>query len=162
MNIQDSFPLGWTGWISLLSKYSQESSPTPQIKSINSLVLSFLYSPTSHPHTTTGTTIALSRRLFVGKVMSLLFNMLSRLVTTILPRNKGLLMSWLQSPSAGILEPQIIKSVTVSIVFPYICHEVMGRNAMIFVFWMLSFKPTFPLSSFTFIKRLFSSSSLLP
>ena len=107
---------------------------------------------------TTGKTIALTRRTFVGKVMFLLFNMLSRLVITFLPRSKRLLISWLQSPSAVILEPIKIKSVTVSIVSPSICHEVMGPDAMILVFWMLSFKPTFSLSSFTFIKRLFSSS----
>ena len=92
--------------------------------------------------------------------MSLLFNMLSRFVIAFLPRSKRLLISWLQSPSTVILEPKKIKSVTVSIVSPSICHEVMGPNAMILVFWMLSFKPTFSLSSFTFIKRLFSSSSL--
>ena len=91
--------------------------------------------------------------------MSLLLNMLSRLVITLLPRNKRLLISWLQLPSAVILEPPKIKSDTVS-VSPSISHEVMGPDAMIFVFWMLSFKPTFSLSSFTFIKRLFSSSSL--
>ena len=71
---------------------------------------------------------------FVGKVMSLLFNMLSRLVIVFLPRSKGLLLSWLQSPSAVISEPKIIKSVTVSIVSPSICHEVMGTDAMILVF----------------------------
>ena len=92
--------------------------------------------------------------------MSLLFNMLSRLVITFLPRSKCLLISWLQSPSAVILEPRIIKSATVSTVSPSICHEVMGPNAMILDFWVLSFKPTFSLSSFIFIKRLFSSSSL--
>ena len=92
--------------------------------------------------------------------MSLHFNMLSKLVITFLPRNKSLLISWLQSPSAVILEPQKIKSVTVSIVSPFISHEVMGPDAMILVFWMLSFKPTFALSSFMFNKRLFSSSSL--
>ena len=86
--------------------------------------------------------------------------MLSRWVIAFLPRRKCLLMSRLQSPSAVILEPRKMKSVTVSIIFPSICHEGMGPDAMIFVFWMLSFKPTFPLSSFTFIKRLFSSSSL--
>ena len=89
-----------------------------------------------------------------SKVISLLFNMLSRLIITFLPRSKHLLISWLQSPSALILEPQKIKSDTVS---PSICHEVMGPDAMIFLFWMLSFKPTFSLS-FTFIKRRFSSS----
>ena len=94
-------------------------------------------------------TIALTRRTFVDKIMSLLFNMLSRLVITFLPRSKCLLISWLQSPSAVILEPKNIKSATVSIVSPPICHEVMGPDAMILVFWMLSFKPTFSLSSFT-------------
>ena len=84
----------------------------------------------SHPHMTTGKTIALTRRTFVGKVMSLLFNMLSRLVITFLPRRKHLLISWLQSPSAVILEPRKIKSATVS---PSISHKVMGLDAMIFV-----------------------------
>ena len=92
--------------------------------------------------------------------MSLLFNMLSRLVITFLPRSKCLLISWLQSPSAVILEPKKINSDTVPTVSPSICHEVMGPDAMMLVFWMLSFKPAFSLSSFTFIKRLFSSSSL--
>ena len=112
----------------------------------------------SHPYMTTGKTIALTRWKLVGKVMSLLFNTLSRLVITFLPRSKHLLISWLQSPFAVILEPKKIKSITVSIVSPSICHEVMGPGAVILVFWMLSFKPTFSLSSFTFIKRLFSSS----
>ena len=98
---------------------------------------------------------------FVSKVMSLLLNMLSMFILAFLPRSKRLLISWLQSPSSVIWEPKKRKSVTVSIVSPSICHEVMGSDAMIFVFWMLSFKPTFPLSSFTFIKRLFSF-SLLP
>ena len=106
---------------------------------------------------TTGKTIALTIWTFVGKVMSLLFNMLSRLAITFLPRSKRLLISRLQSPSAVILEPPQIKSVTVS---SSICQEVMGPEAIIFVFWMLCFNPTFSLSSFTFIKRLFSSSSL--
>ena len=103
---------------------------------------------------TTGKTIALTRWTFVGKEMSLLFNMLSRLVVTFLPRSKRLLISRLQSPSAVILEPPKIKSATVSIVSLSICHKVMGPDAMIYIFWMLSFKPTFSLSSFTFIKRL--------
>ena len=80
---------------------------------------------------TTGKTIALKRQTFVDKVMSLLFNMLSRLVMTFLPRSKHLLISWLQSPSAVILEPRKIKSATVSTVAPSICHEVMGPDAMI-------------------------------
>ena len=88
----------------------------------------------SHAYVTTGKTIALTRRSFVGKVMSLLLNMLSRLVITFLPRSKNLLMSWLQSPSAVILEPRKIKSDTVSTVSPSICHEVMGPDAMISVF----------------------------
>ena len=87
----------------------------------------------SHPYMTTGKTIALTRWTFAGKLMSLLFNMLSRLVIYFLPRSKLLLISWLWSPSAVILEPQIIKSLTVSIVFRPICHEVMGLEAMILV-----------------------------
>ena len=87
-----------------------------------------------HPYMTTGKTIALTRQTLVGKVMSLPLNMLSRLVITFLPRRKCLLISCLQSPSVVILEPQNIKSGTVSTVFPYISHEVMGPDAMIFVF----------------------------
>ena len=98
----------------------------------------------SHPYMTTGKTIALTRQTFVDKVTSVLFNMMFRLVIAFLPRSKRLLISWLQSPSAVILEPKKIKSVTVSIVSPTICHEVMGLDAMIFIFWMLSFKPAFP------------------
>ena len=117
----------------------------------------------SHPYMTTGKTIALRRQTFVSKVMSLLFlffmsllfNMLSRLLITILPGSKFLLSSWLQSASAVILETPKIKSATVSIVSPLICHEVMGPDAMILVFWMLSSKPTFSLSSFTFIQEAF-------
>ena len=105
----------------------------------------------SHPYMTTGKTIALTSRTFVGKVMSLLWNMLSRLVITFLPRSKRLLISWLQSPFAVILEAQKIKSATVSTISPSIFHEVMGLDAMIFAFWILSFKPTFSLSTFTFI-----------
>ena len=88
----------------------------------------------SHPYMTTGKTITLTKWTFVGRVMSLLFNMLSRLVITFLPRSKRLLISWLQSPSAVILEPQNIKSDTVSTVYPSICHEEMGLDAMILVF----------------------------
>ena len=88
----------------------------------------------SHPCMTTRKTIALTRQTSVGKVISLVFNMLSRLVITFLPRSQRLLISWLQSPCAVILEPQKIKSVTISIVFPSVCHEVMGLNAMIFIF----------------------------
>ena len=94
-------------------------------------------------------------------MMSLLFNMLSRFIIAFLPRSKHLLISRLQSPFTVILEPKKIKPITVSIVPPSICHEVMEPDAMILVFWMLSFKSAFLLSSFTLIKRLFSS-SLLP
>ena len=88
----------------------------------------------SPPYMPTRKTIALTRRIFVDKVMSLLFNMLSMLVITFLPRSKRLLISWLQSPSAVILEPRKIKSDTVSTVSPSISHEVMGPDAMIFIF----------------------------
>ena len=88
----------------------------------------------SHPYLTTGKTTTLTIQTFVGKAMSLLFNMLSRLVIAFLPKSKHLLISWLQSPSAVILEPKIIKSFTVSIVSPSICHEVMGLDAIILVF----------------------------
>ena len=88
----------------------------------------------SHPYMTNGETIALTRWTFVGKIISLLVNMLSRLVIAFLPRSKGLLISWWQSPSAVILEPPKIKSLTVSTVSPSICHEVMGPDAMILVF----------------------------
>ena len=114
----------------------------------------------SHPYMTTGKTIALTRWTCVDKVMSVLFNMPSRLVIIFLPRTKHLLIAWLQSPSSVILEPRKIKSATVSTVSPSICHEVMGPDAMILVFRMVSFKPIFSLSSFTFVERLFSSSSL--
>ena len=140
VNIQDWFPLGWTGWISLQSKgLSKGSSPAPQFKSINSSALSFLYSQLSHPYMTTGKTIALTRQAFVDKVMFLLFNMLSYLVMTFLPRSKCL------NFMAGIticndFEAPKIKSVTVSIVSPSICHEVMGPDVTISVFliWVLS------------------------
>ena len=88
----------------------------------------------SHPYMTTGKIIALTRRTFVGKVMSLPFNMLSRLVIAFLPRSKHLLISWLQSPPAVILEPKKIKSLTVSSVSPSSCHEVMGLDVIILVF----------------------------
>ena len=105
-----------------------------------------------------------TRQTFVSKVMSLLFNTLSRFVTPFLPRSKLLLISRLQSSSAVVLELPKIKSATVSTVStvsPSICHEMMWTDAMISVFWMLNFKSTFSLSSFTFIRRLFSYSSLL-
>ena len=148
MNIQDWFPLGWTGWISMQSKgLSRVFSNTTVQKHQFWAQLSFYQ--LSHLYMTTGKTIALTRWTFVGKEMSLLLNMLSRLVITFLPRSKCLLISWLQSPSAVILEPKKIKSDTVSTVSPSISYEVMGPDAMIFIFWMLNFKPAFSLSSFT-------------
>ena len=114
----------------------------------------------SHPYVTTGKTIALTRQTFVGKVMSLLFNTLFRFVIAFLPRSELLLISWLQSPSAVILEPPQNKVCHCFHYSPSIYLEETGLDAMIFVFQMLSFKPVFSLSSFTFIKRLFSSSSL--
>ena len=148
MNIQDWFALGLTGLISFavqgtLKKLLQCHSSKASVLQHSAFFMVQL----SHPYMTTGKTIALTRRTFVGKVMSLLFNMLSRFVIAFLPRSKRLLISWLQSPSAVILEPKKIKSLIVSIAYPPICHEVMGPDAMIFIFWMLSFKPAFSLSS---------------
>ena len=108
----------------------------------------------SHPYMTTGKTIALTRWTFVGKVMSLLYNMLSGLVITFLPRSKHLLISLLKSPFAVILEPRKILS-TVSTVSPSVCHDVMGPDAMILVFWMLSFKPTVFTLFFHFHQEVF-------
>ena len=147
MNTQDWSPLGWTGWISLQAKGLQHHSSKASILRCSA----FFTVQLSHPYMTTGKTIALIRWTLVGKVMSLLLNMLSRLIITFLPRSKHLLISWLQSPSAVILEPPKIKSDTVS---PSISHEVMGLDAMIFVFWMLSFKPTVSLSSRGFLVPL--------
>ena len=144
MNIQYWFPLGLTGLISLQSKGLSRvfSNTTVQRHQFFGSQLS-LWS-NSHIHTwLLKKTIALIRWTFVGKVVSLLFNMLSRLVIAFLPKSKCLLISWLQSPSAVILEPKKIKCVTVSIVSPSICHEGMGPNAMVLVFWMLSFLKRF-------------------
>ena len=119
------FLYDWQVWALCSTRYSQESSPTPQFKSINSLALSFLHSPTLTSIHDYWKTIALTKRTFVGKVMSLLLNMLSSLVITFLPRSKRLLISWLQSPSAVILEPPKIKSDTVSIVqnTSFVCSD---------------------------------------
>ena len=140
-------------WLDLLAVQGTLKSLLQQHSSKESILQhsAFFIVQLSYPYMTTGKTIALTRRTFVDKVMSLLFNMLSRLVITFLPRSKVKVKSlshvrlfvtpwtvvylWLQSPSAVILEPAKIKSVTVS---PSICHEVMGLDAMILVFWMLS------------------------
>ena len=149
-------------WLDLLADEGTHKSLLQHHSSKASILRhsAFFIVQLSYPCMTTGKTITFTRQTFVGKIMSLIFNMLSWLVITFFPRSKHLLISWLQSPSEVILEPRKIKSVTVSIVFPSIYHEVMGPDAMIYVFWMLNFKPAFLLSSFTFIKRLFSSSSL--
>ena len=120
----------------------------------------FFMDQLSHPFMTTEKTRALTRWTFVSKVTSLLFNILCKFVIVFLPRSKRLLISWLQSLSAVILERKKIKSVTVFTISPSIWHEVVGPDVMIFVFWMLSFKLAFSLSSFNFIKRLLTSSSL--
>ena len=136
-------------WLDLLAVQETLKSLLQQHSSKASILWcsAFFIVQLSHPYRTTGKSIALTRQTFVGKVMSLLFNMLSRLVITFLPRSKCLLISWLQSASAVILEPLKIKSVTVSTVSPSICHEVMGLDGMILVFWMLNLKPTFSFSS---------------
>ena len=123
-------------WLDLLAVQGTLKSH-PQHHSSKASILrcsAFFTVQLSHPYMTTGKTIALTRRTFVGKVTSLLFNMLSRLVITFLPRSNHLLISWLQSPSAVILEPQKIKSVTVSTVSLCICHEMMELDALILFF----------------------------
>ena len=149
MNTQEWSPLGWTGWISLQSKGLKSLLQHHSSKASILQCSAFFTDQLSHPYMTTGKTIALTRQTFVDKVISLLLNMLSRLVITCLPRSKRFLISWLQSPSAVILEPKKKKkSATVSTVSPSISHEVMVLDAMILIFWMLSFKPLFrpPLS----------------
>ena len=121
-------------------------------------MLSFLYGPTLTSIHEYWKNHSFDYMDIYQQEMTLLCNMLSRFVIAFLPRSKHLLISWLQSQSSVILEPKKVKSFTVSIVSPSVCHEVMGLDTMILVFWMLSFKPAFSLSSFTFIKRLFSSS----
>ena len=136
MNIQDQPIFFRTDWLDLLTVRGTLKSLFQHHSSKASILRqsAFFIVQVSHPYFTTGKTIALTRWTFFGKVMSLLFNMLSRLVIVFLPRSKCLLISWLQSPSAVILEPQKIKSDTVSTVSPSISHEVMGPDAMIFVF----------------------------
>ena len=143
---QGWYPSEWTGWVSLQSKGLSRVFSNTTFKSISSSVLSLPYGPTLIS-ITTGKTIALTRQRFVGKVMSLLLNMLSRLVIIFLPRSKRLLISWLQSPYQWFRsKKKKIKSDIVSTFSPSISHDQMGPDAMIVVFWMLSFKPTFSLS----------------
>ena len=128
-----SFRMDWLDLLAVqgtLKSLSQQHSSKASIPQHSAFFIVQL----SHPYMTTGKTIALTRRTFVDNVMSLLFNMLSRLVITFLPRSKRLLISWLQSPSAVILEPPKIKSATVSTVSPSIYHEVIGPDAVILVF----------------------------
>ena len=147
---QDWSPSEWTGWISLQSKGLSRVFSNTTVQKHQFFGAQPSSQSNSHMHTWLLEKSQISWT-FLGKVMSLLFNVLSRLVIAFLPRSKRLLISWLQSPSAVIVEPPKIKSLTVSIISPSICHEVMGLDAMILVFWMLSFKPTFSLSSFTFV-----------
>ena len=124
-----------TDWFDHLAvQGTQESSPAPQLETISSLVLTLPYGPTLIHTLTTGKTIALTRLTFIGKGMSLLFNMLPRLVIAFLPRSKPLLISWLQSLSTVILESKKIKSVLISSFSTSIYHEMMGLDAMILVF----------------------------
>ena len=151
----------WLVWSPCWPRDSQESSST-QFKNISSSELSLL----------DGTTLTSVHDYWQNHSFdfmdlcwqsdALLFNILSRFVIVFLPRSNHRLISWLQSPSILILEPKKVKSVTVSIFSPSIFHEVMEPNAMILVFWMLSFKPAFSLYFSTIIKRLFSSSLLSP
>ena len=139
-------------WLNLLAVQGTLKSLLQHHSSKESILQcsAFFIVQLSHPHMTTGKAIALTRQTFVGKVMSLFFNMLSRLVITFLPRSKCLLISWLQSPSAVILEPPQNK---VSHCFPIYLPWSDGTRTMILVFWMLSFKPAFSLSSFTFKEK---------
>ena len=151
MNIQGWFPpLGLTGLISLQSKGPSKVFRNTAVRKHQFFGTQPSSWSNSHIHTwLLEKTIALTRWTFISKVMFLLFSTLSRFVIVFLPRSKCLLISWLQSLSAMILEPKKIKSVTVSIVSPPICHEVTEPGAWILVFWMLSFKPAFLLSCFT-------------
>ena len=141
MNIQGWFPLGLTCLI-LLPRVSQESSPAPKFESTSSSVLRRIY---SYLYMTTGKTIALIIQTFISKVMSLLFDMLFKFVIAFLPRNKHLLISWLQSLSSVILEPKK-NSVMVSTFPQFICHEMMGPDATIFFFSNVEFEAAFSLS----------------
>ena len=128
------FPYNWLVWSFCCPRDSQESSPAPQFQGINSSVLWLPYGPVLKSYMTTGKTIALTIWTFVSRMVSLLFNKLSRFVTVFFPRSKHLLISWLQSPSAVILQPKKRNSVTASTLSLSICHEIMGLNAMNLVF----------------------------
>ena len=139
------FPKDWLVWSPCCPRDSQESSPAPQFKSINSLAFCLLYVPALTAVRDHWEDYSLTIWTFVVRVVSQLFNTLSRFVIGFLPKNNCLLISWLQSPSAVILGPKKRKSVTTSTFSPSICHEVMGPNAMILVFLIFSFKHTYTL-----------------
>ena len=150
-------------WLDLLAVQGTLKSLIQHHSSKSSILQcsAFFIVQLTNPYLTTGKTIAFTRRTFVSKVMSLLFKMLSRLVIPFLPRSKHLLISWLQSPSAMILEPKKINKVCHCFhCSPSICHEVVGLYTMIFSFWTWVLSLLFSLSSYTFIKRLFSPFSL--
>ena len=151
-NTQDWSPLEWTGWISLQSKGLSRvfSNTIVQKHRFFGFCSAFFTIQLSHPYMTAGKTIALTIWTFVGKVMSLLFNMLSWLVITFLPRSKHLLISWLQSPFAVILEPPKIKSDAVSTVSPSISHEVMSLK-LVFKSWFFS-----KITGFSFENQIFN------
>ena len=138
MSIQGWFPLDWLVWSPCCPRDSQESSPAPQFEGINFLALSLLYGPPL-----TSIHDPWKNECFVNKEMSLLFNALWSFLIAFLPKSQCLLISWLQSLSAMILESKKIKPVTVSIIFPSIYYEVMALDVIVLVFWMLSFKPNF-------------------
>ena len=159
-NTEDWFPLGWTGWISLQFKVLSRVFSNTTVQKHSILQHSAFFTvQLSHPYMTTGKTIALIRQTFVGKVMSPIFNVLSRLVITFLPRRKRLLISWLCHHF------QLFWSPPSKVCHCFHCFSIYlpwsyARYHDLRVFWKLSFKPTFSLSSFTFIRRLFRSSSL--
>ena len=157
MNIQNWFPLGLTGIVSLQSKGLKSFLQLHSSKASIIQPSAFFMVPLSHPYMTIGETIALTTWTLVGKVMTLLFNMLSKFIIAFLPRREHLLISWLLSPSSVILEPKKRKSVTVFIVSHLFAMNWWNQLPWSWLFWMLSFKPAFSPSSFTFIKILFSS-----
>ena len=161
MNSHGWFPLGLAGLILLQSK---ELSVLQHHNSKASVLWlsAFFMVQLSHLYMTTGKTIAFTIQIFVSKVISMLFNMLSRFVIAFLPRRKCLLIPWSSQPSAAILESKKIKSVTASTFSLPISHEVMGLGIMTLVFFMLISKPAFSLSSLILIKRFFSSLHFLP
>ena len=161
MNIQCWFPLVLTGLFSLLSKgVSRVFSKHHTLIEFIIQCSAFIMVQLSHLYMTTGKTIGLTIWTFFDKVTSMLLNILTRFVIAFLPRSKCLLISWLQSPSTVIFWAEEYKICHCSSFSLSICHKVMGLDAMIFICWMLSFRLAFLLSSFTLIKRLFSSSSL--